>query len=45
VTWLRARHAPQPANTARGITAADLARCKMAGTVFSVLANVDQFYQ
>jgi hypothetical protein len=23
----------------------DLAACKMAGTVFSVLANVDQFYQ
>ncbi|KAI8477014.1 MAG: hypothetical protein J3K34DRAFT_498330 [Monoraphidium minutum] len=27
------------------ITAADLRDCKMAGTVFSILANVDQFYQ
>jgi hypothetical protein len=24
---------------------ADLAACKMSGTVFSILANVDQFYQ
>lgn len=27
------------------ITQADLAASKMAGTMFSVLANVDQFYQ
>ncbi|WIA14073.1 hypothetical protein OEZ85_002624 [Tetradesmus obliquus] len=27
------------------ITKADLASCKVAGTVFSILANVDQFYQ
>jgi serine/threonine-protein phosphatase 2A regulatory subunit B'' len=27
------------------ITKADLVACKQAGTVFSILANVDQFYQ
>lgn len=34
----------QPAAPGR-LTRADLAACKMAGTVFSVLSNVDQFYQ
>lgn len=34
----------KPAQTGR-ITKADLEGCKMAGTVFSILANVDQFYQ
>lgn len=34
----------KPATPGR-ITKADLEACKMSGTVFSVLANVDQFYQ
>lgn len=34
----------KPAQAGR-ITKADLEACKVAGTVFSVLANVDQFYQ
>jgi serine/threonine-protein phosphatase 2A regulatory subunit B'' len=33
----------KPATPGR-ITKADLAACKMSGTVFSILANVDQFY-
>ena len=33
----------QPASPGR-ITKADLEGCKMAGTVFSMLANVDQFH-
>ncbi len=35
----------QPADPLKGLTAKDLAACKMSGTVFSILANVDQFYQ
>lgn len=34
----------KPAQPGR-ITKADLETCKVAGTVFSILANVDQFYQ
>lgn len=33
----------KPATPGR-ITKADLLACKMSGTVFSILANVDQFY-
>lgn len=34
----------KPATPGR-ITKADLEACKMSGTVFSMLSNVDQFYQ
>lgn len=34
----------KPATPGR-ITKADLEACKMSGTVFSILSNVDQFYQ
>lgn len=35
----------QPTDPARGLRPSELAACGMAGTVFSILANVDQFYQ
>jgi serine/threonine-protein phosphatase 2A regulatory subunit B'' len=35
----------QPAQPSRGLTLAELAASRMAGTVFSILANVDQFFQ
>ncbi len=35
----------KPTDPQRGLTPQELQSCKMAGTVFSILANVDQFYQ